>query len=105
MYINMPTALLKLLNTYLSVLGMTQLCDLEAAQVWCAITNGQKVDAIKLLREFTRSHITKAYVIPEGNCFAEWLCQNDMHLYEINKGLDLRTAKHIMDFLFANQHI
>ena len=101
--------MLKKINSYLQFKGLTQIDLREYEELVYEVRRGQKVDAIKALRTFSK-RVDECYIqFPDlyddyTNDFYEYLFDEGLRCYEgpDSRSLDLKDAKSVVDVMFAN---
>ena len=97
------------INIYLQFKGLTQIDLREYEELVYEVRRGQKVDAIKALRTFSK-RVDECYIqFPDlyddyTNDFYEYLCNEGLLCYEgpDSRSLGLKDAKSVVDVMFAN---
>ena len=97
------------INIYLQFKGLTQIDLREYEELVYEVRRGQKVDALKALRTFSK-RVDECYIqFPDlyddyTNDFYEYLCNEGLLCYEgpDSRSLGLKDAKSVVDVMFAN---
>lgn len=99
--------MLNRINDYLESKGLVGLDQREYEELVCHVRHGNKVDAIKALRVFSKCVDERCLKspIPYGeNDFYEFLLNHGKTFYEgpDSRSLGLKDAKGVVDIMFAN---
>ena len=97
------------INEYLESKGLTQIDRREYEELVYEVRRGQKVDAIKALRTFSKRVDERYIQFPDlyddyTNDFYAYLCNEGRLCYEgpDSRSLGLKDAKSVVDVMFAN---
>ena len=97
------------INEYLESKRLVRLCDREYEELVCHVRHGNKVDAIKALRTFSKCVDERCLKcpLPYGeyeNDFYEFLLDQGKIFYEgpDSRSLGLKESKGVVDVMFAN---
>ena len=101
--------MLKSINDDLQCKGLTQIDEREYEELVCHVRHGNKVDAIKALRTFSKCVDERCLKcpLPYGeyeNDFYEFLLDQGKIFYEgpDSRSLGLKESKGVVDVMFAN---
>ena len=101
--------MLKHINDYLQRKVLTKIDEREYEELVCHVRHGNKVDAIKALRTFSKcvdERYLKCPIPYDGyeNDFYEFLLNQGRTCYEgpDSRSLGLKDAKGVVDIMFAN---
>ena len=97
------------INEYIESKGLVMLCDSEYEELVRHVRHGNKVDAIKALRTFSKC-VDECYIKFPGlhdeyeNDFYTFLLDHGKTFYEgpDSRSLGLKDAKGVVDVMFAN---
>ena len=101
--------MLNRINDYLESKGLVGLDQREYEELVCHVRHGNKVDAIKALRTFSKCVDERCLKCPiphdeYENDFYEFLLNHGKTFYEgpDSRSLGLKDAKGVVDVMFAN---